>query len=254
MLEVIDKYKFGIIAAFICYLSIFTYTNLTTYDHYTLIEPFTDTANIEKESKDEILEIIPEDIEIPKDFDMDVKNISQNARDDREASKTNYSQNMSPAQMQQQIKALEQQMKDEAGGSKERARLAGLIADRKKEQENASKNTDPAPTNGSGTAKKYKGSTMVSWDLNGRKAFNNTDSYVSNPGYTCDAANGVVVVNVKTNLNGDVIKAEYNAGASKNATSCMIRQAVEYAETSRFEYSTDTGRQSGYIKYTFILR
>lgn len=254
MLEVIDKYKFGIIAAFLCYLSIFTYTNLITYNNYTIIKPFTDKANIEKESKDEILEITPDDIEVPKDFDFDVKNISQNAHDDREASKTHYSQNMSPAQMQQQIKALEQQMKDEAGGSKERARLAALIADRKKEQENATQNTDPAPNNGAGSAKKYKGSTMVSWDLNGRKAFNNTDSYISNPGYTCPDANGVVVVNVKTNLNGDVIKTEYNAAASKNATSCMIRQALEYAGTSRFEYSTDSGRQAGYIKYTFILR
>ncbi len=250
MLEVIDKYKFGIVAAFACYLFIFSYTNIITYDNYHVIEPFTDHANIEKESQDEILEITPENIEIPNDFDLNVKNIAQDVNDDREASMTDYSPNMSPAEIEQQIKALEAQMRQEAGGAEERARLEGLIEERKKDREAAERNATAQPNNATPTStKKYSGQTIVDWDLNGRKG-----NYIPIPAYTCDAANGVVVVNVKTNANGDVISATHNASASKNETSCMIRKALEYARKSRFEYSTKADQQSGYIKYTFILR
>lgn len=256
MLEAIDKYKFGILAAIASYLVIFSYTNYVTYDYDYLIEPFTETAQIDEANKNEILEITPDNIEIPQDFDVNVRNVSQNVHDDRESSSTDFSQRMSPAQIEQQIQDLESQMKKEAGGSEERARLAGLIEQRKKDREAAAQNNnDGANQEDSNTpTKKYSGETMVSWDLNGRDAYNNTDWYVRNPGYTCDAASGVVVVNVKTNANGDVISAVYNAASSKNATSCMIRKALEYAKLSRFEYNTASNQQSGYIKYTFVLR
>jgi len=254
MLEVFDKYKFGIIAALLCYLGIFMYTNIMTYDHIVLIKPFIDEASIDPVPVNE-KEIIPEDIIVPDDFSaLDAKNMSQNVHDKREASYENYSENRSSEQIKQDIKNLEKQMANEAGGSAERARIQSLIEKRKKEQEAAVKN--PGESNSSQTTapNKYAGNTVVSYDLHGRNAHQNNDYYVRNPGYTCSNANGVVVINVKTNANGDVTSAEYNSGASKNTTNCMIEQALKYAKISRFSYSSDASQQSGYIKYTFIYK
>ena len=254
MLDVFDRYKFGIIAAFTTYVAIFMYTNIVTYDYIIPIEPFTEHARIL--DKEEVLEITPDNIEIPPDYSMDdVKNMSQNVHDNREASYEDFSENRTPEQIAQDIKNLEAQIKQEAGGSADRAELQKLIDQRKKEQELAAQNKkNDNSESGATSNKKYAGTTMVSWDLNGRKAYQNNDWYVRNPGYTCDAANGVVVVNVKTNANGNVIWAEVNEGASRNTTACMKRQALEYAKKSRFEYSSDGGKQTGYIKYTFILK
>jgi hypothetical protein len=96
---------------------------------------------------------------------------------------------------------------------------------------------------------------MVDWDLSNRKPHNNNSYYVRNPGYTCNEnANGIVVVNVRANKNGDIIAATYDETKSSNATTCMIENAIKYAKLSRFEYSTQTNQQTGYIKYTFVYK
>lgn len=254
MLEVFDKYKFGIIAAFLCYVVIFMYTNIVTYDYTIPVKPFLETDAIDPNPVEDI-EITPDDIVVPDDFSaLDAKNMSQNVHDDRNKSFENYSENRSSEQIKQDIKNLEKQMANEAGGSQERARIQSLIEKRKKEQEAAAKNTGESNSSQTTAPNNYGGNTMVSYDLNGRKAHQNNDYYVRNPGYRCDRANGIVVINVKANANGDVISAEFNAGASQNATSCMKEQALKYAKISRFSFSSDGSQQSGYIKYTFIYK
>lgn len=255
MLEALDKYKFGIVAVFATYMLIFVYTNYQTFVYYPPVPPFLDQARIE--NKEEVLEITPDDIEVPDNFDFssDVKNISQNVQDQREASYENYSENRSPQQIAQDIKALETQMKQEAGGSKERAKLQSLIDQRKEQQRQAKENAaNNDASNLPASDKKYAGQTMVSWDLGGRAAYNNNDWYVRNPGYTCDGRKGIVVIEVKVNGAGDVVSTTYNAGASQGANSCMIEKATKYAKMSRFAPSTKPGQQGGYIKYTFISK
>lgn len=255
MLQALDKYKFGLLAVVMVYLIIFVYSKSATFEFEILHEPFLAETSIE--NKEEVLEITPEDVEVPIDFDFsaDVKNIAQSKNDKRESSMTDYGPPKSSTQIAQDIKSLEAQMKQEAGGSAERAKLQRLIDQRKEEQkqaQNAENNSTPV-TNGSD--KKYGGYTMVEWDLDDRKAHNNNIEAVRNPGYTCgDRATGVVVVDVKTNNNGNVISAKYNAARSKGATSCMIEQALKYAQLSRFEYSTKPSEQTGYIKYTFVYK
>jgi len=252
MLEALDKYKFGIVAVFVTYLVIFVYSNFTTFTYYPPPTPFLDQARIE--GAEEILEITPDKIEVPTDFDFtsDVKNISQNVHDQREESYEEYSENRSPQQIAQDIQQLEAQMKQEAGGSAKRAELQKMINERKEQQKLAQEN---AANNDSSdlpaSDKKYAGATMVSWDLSGRAAHNNNDWYVRNPGYTCDGRKGVVVIDVKANSSGQVISAQYNAAASKGADNCMIAKATKYAKMSRFEPSTAPRQQSGYIKYIF---
>lgn len=255
MLEALDKYKFGLLAVVMAYLVIFVYSKSAQFTYVIKHEPFLAETRIE--DKEEILEITPDDIEVPADFNYnaEVKNMAQSKNDKRESSFDDYGPPKSSEEIAQDIKSLENQMKSEAGGSAERAKLQRLIDQRKADQQKAeqSENNSTPTTNGSDN--KYTGYTMVEWDLDDRMAHNNNIEAIRNPGYTCgDRANGVVVVDVKTNTNGNVISAKYNAGRSKGATACMIEKAVKYAKLSRFEYSTKPNEQTGYIKYTFVYK
>lgn len=253
MLELIDKYKFGIVAVFASYLFIFMYTKVVTYDHVFLVKSELERYQVIEQEQE--IELTPENVQVPADFSFsDARNLSQNMHDNRPKSMTDYSQNRTPQQISQDIKSLEAQMKAEAGGSAERARLEKMIQDRKVEQANAKQNAGANNSPDAASPNQYAGTTMVSFDLNGRKAYLDNDWYVRNPGYTCNNANGVVVVNVKTNSNGDVISAVVNQSASSGTNPCMIENALKYAKMSRFEFNTNSGMQSGYIKYTFITK
>lgn len=255
MLEALDRYKFGLLAVVMVYLVIFVYSKSATFDYIIKHEPFLAETTIE--DKEEILEITPDDIEVPQDFDYnaEVKNIAQSKNDQRESSMTDYGPPKSSAEIAQDIKALEAQMKSEAGGSAERAKLQRLIDQRKEQQILAQQTENNSTPTSNGSDKKYGGFTMVEWDLDDRMAHNNNSEAIRNPGYTCDdKRNGVVVVDVKTNHNGNVISAKYNPSRSQGASNCMIQQAVKYAKLSRFEYSTKASEQTGYIKYTFVYK
>lgn len=253
MLEILDRYKFGIVAVFATYMVIFVYSNATTFTYIPPVQPFLDQARIIDE---EDQEITPDDIEVPPDMDFssDVKNMSQNMHDQRDASYDNYSENRSPEQIANDIKALEAQMKSEAGGSAKQAELRRLIEQRKEQKKLAEQaKNDGNDSNLPAAANKYAGATLVSWDLHGRKALNNDDSNIGKPGYTCNSS-GIVVIDVKTNLNGNVISAKYNASASRGANQCMINNSLRYAKKSRFAPSNEAKHQTGYIKYTFVLK
>lgn len=257
MLELLDRYKFGVVAVFATYMIIFVYSNAATFTYTPPTQPFLDQAQIIQDDDEDDQEITPDDVEVPPDFDFssNVKNMSQNVDDERDASFEKFSQKRSSAQIAQDIKNLETQLKDESGGSAKRAELQKLIDQRKAQQEEADRNAENNPDSNLPTSEnKYAGQTMVSYDLSGRNAHNNNDWYVRNPGYTCDGSNGIVVIDVKANKNGDVISAQYNAGASKGANQCMISKATEYAKKSRFMASSKSSQQTGYIKYTFVLK
>ncbi|GAB5418054.1 MAG: hypothetical protein Crog4KO_31340 [Crocinitomicaceae bacterium] len=253
MLQLLDRYKFGVVAVFATYMVIFVYSNAATFTYTPPTEPFLDQAQIIDEDDEEIT---PDDVEVPPDFEFnsDAKNMSQNVHDERDASLKQYSENRSPEQIAKDIKALEAQMKDESGGSAKRAALQKLIDQRKAEKKAVESAATDGASNLPASENKYAGTTMVSYDLNGRKAHNNNDWFVRNPGYTCDGSNGVVVVNVKANKAGDVISAQYNESASRGASQCMINQALAYAKKSRFMASSESKHQTGYIKYTFVLK
>lgn len=256
MLEALDKYKFGLVAVFLTYMLIFVYSSATTFTYIKEPEPFLGQTRIE--DKEEVLEITPDEIEVPPDYDLnlDAKNIAQSENDKREKSYDNFGPPKSSDQIAQDIKALEQQMKNEAGGSKERAEIQQLIDQRKEQQkaaQEAEKNKPTPTTNGSEFA--HKGNNMVGWDLGDRGALNNNAGAVPIPGYTCGPqANGIVIIDIKTNNNGNVISAKFNASRSQNANGCMIEQALIYAKRARFEYSTKPNEQTGYIKYTFVYK
>jgi hypothetical protein len=87
--ELIDKYKFGLIAVVAGYVFIFSYLQMESYTKYTPISPFQDGPEIIPE--EEII-LDPEQIEVPPNFSGDVKNMVRDRNDKREKSWEDYSQ------------------------------------------------------------------------------------------------------------------------------------------------------------------
>lgn len=153
---------------------------------------------------------------------------------------------------EQSIYDFERQLKEQAGGNAERERIQKEWDERKRQRENKEKQR-PAINGGNGgvagTNAGVDGKTLVTWDLDGRKAHQNDDSNVKIPGYTCGKGiNAKVTVRVKVNSNGDVIFAKSIAPEGTNQ--CCIDKAEAYAKKSRFEYASKTV-QEGTITYTF---
>ena len=130
--DLIDKFKFGIVAAIAAYIGIFMYFQMESYTRYFPIEPFHDGAYVETP---EDIELNPENIQLPPDYDGgDIKNMVSDMNDTRDKSYENYTQNNGGKATN--IKELEAQMYKEAGGSAERERLKKLIEEQKQNNSN----------------------------------------------------------------------------------------------------------------------
>lgn len=252
LLDAIDKYKFGLIAAMATYVLIFVYLQMASYQKVIHYEPFTDGSYVE--IPDEEVELQPENIMVPQGFQSEVKNVTRDVNDEREKSYEHY-ETKSLADIEAEYKALEKEMYSESGGSVTREEIMKEM-ERRHEQEsvqNTDKNERPANVGGD---KVYAGNVMVDWSLKNRTPHQNNNWYVRNPGYTCGyGATGYVTVSIQVNQNGDVIAANYDQANSGGANPCMIDQAVKYAKMSRFSYSGAAPKtQTGRITYTFIAQ
>ena len=250
-LDLMDKYKFGLLAALATYIIIFMYLQMESYTQYFPIEPFHDGSYVEIPEED--VHLKPENILVPSEFSSDVKNMSRDANDTRERSYDNYYQNVSDAQVEKELRELEQQMYDEAGGEKTREQIRREMEQRQNTSTSSTEDNTPKPTQHTGNTA-YAGNVMVDWSLSSRTPHQNNNWYVRNPGYTCGyGASGQVTVLIKVNQSGSVTAADYDASQSSNASDCMIQQAVKYAKMSRFNYSGSAPKiQGGRITYVFI--
>jgi hypothetical protein len=94
----------------------------------------------------------------------------------------------------------------------------------------------------------YKGPSVVSYDLEGRKA-----SRLSIPAYRCLGA-GYVTVIITVNPQGNVINAKIQDDVSSD-DKCLRDFAIRAARLSRFSASTSApARQVGNIVYMFIAQ
>lgn len=257
LLDAIDKYKFGLIAALTAYIIIFMYLQMESYTQYTPIEPFHDGSFVETPEE---IPLKQENIMAPENFG-DVKNMSRDANDSRESSNEKYFQNKSSEQVMADYKALEQKMYEEAGGDKTRAQIKEELEAQRKENEKAAKSSNTPMNNNTqkGGNTSYEGNVMVKWEFDDgkeRDAHQNNKWYVRNPGYTCGyGAVGTVTVVIRVSQGGNVITATYDPSQSSGANACMIEQAVKYAKMSRFEYSGSApSSHQGKIKYIFIAQ
>lgn len=258
MFDLLEKYKFGLLAALLAYVVIFAYFQIGTYDGPGVpYSPFHDGPSLEI-PEDEI-ELLPENIMLPANFDpSNIKNTARDENDKRQRSEDNYSVSEYTGNGGiQDATEYEKRMFEEAGGEAERAKIRAQIEARKKREAEEEKRRNASKDDGTstaGTANAAAGNVMVSFNVPKHTAHQGNDWYVRNPGYKCGVgASGRVMILVKVDQSGKVLSATYDESQSSGATFCMISEAKKYALMSRFNYAPDAAKtQSGWISYTFI--
>ena len=244
-----EHFFLALIAAFGVYILLFMYFHISSYKQYVLIPAFQEFSKIEEEIK-----IAKENIEVPNQNSGELKNIARNNEDKRTKSDKDWSENTSSEDPAQTIKDFEKKLFEEAGGEKKREKIESE-AERKKVAKNE-KSSKTDLINQHLKPNQYNGNVMVDFSLEGRTAYNNNNWYIRNPGYTCGYGSvGTVVILIKVNSSGKVVKINFDAAKSTNVSICMQEQALKYADMSRFNALTNGGSdQSGYIRYQFAAQ
>jgi len=251
LLELLDKYKYGLLASLSVFLIIFLYLMWKSFPRIDVYEAFHDGSYIEV-PKEEI-RLKADNILLPSDYTQNIKNMARDVNDERERTYESYSINNVDAMVEEELRDLERQMYDEAGGDKTRAEIRSEINERRLDASSQEEN-QPNQSNANRGDKAFAGKVMVDWVLQGRDAHKKNNWFVRNPGYTCGyGAIGLVTVMIKVNQNGNVVSATYDEIQSQSANSCMIEQAVKYAKMSRFSFDNKKS-QAGRITYTFVTQ
>jgi hypothetical protein len=256
---ILDRYKYGFVAAFAVYIGVFIYLELETVERAFPIQPFFDQSSVEIIKEE--LELTPENVEIQSNQQAGpVKNMARDVHDTRQRSMDDYTENKAMSSsnaksVEQSVKDYERQLFAETGGAEKRKAIQQEMDNRKNQAAKSSSSaTKQSPTNQKGGNTAFAGNVMVDWSLADRSPHQNNNWYVRNPGYTCGHGSaGRVFVQIAVNANGSVTNALYVPAKSSNANGCMIEQALKYAKLSRFSYSANAPKtQEGSISYTFI--
>lgn len=256
--DAIDKYRYGIIAAFAVAVGIFMYLELTYVEQYFEIESSFDKPTVEI-VKEELL-ITPENLQIqpPPQFEAGkVTNTARDMNDTRQRSDEDWSASKSASDVEKSVRDEERKMFDETGGEAKRKAIREEDEQRKKNVKESIKDNGKVKGNnppGDSSPNAVKGNVMVEWSLSNRNPHLNNEWYVRNPGYTCGyGSSGRVAISIKVGQDGKVISAVQDISGSSSASACMIEQALKYAKLSRFDYSGSAPEaQSGKIYYTFV--
>lgn len=247
-LDNIDKYKFGIVAAFATYIGIFVYVQLPSIEYSYEISPYLLEADMEI-PEDEI-QLLPENITIDVSVAREVKNTIKDENDTRKKSEKNWSSQKSLNAVEQSVYDLEKEFYKESGGQAEREKIQLEMEKRKKEEEkNAQKNPVNSTTNSKGNDNAYSGATLASFNLKNR-----TNSALPAPGYLCpQGTSGKVVLRIKVDQNGNVVEAKVDPALSSKLISCMMENAESYAKRARFNSSSSAASiQEGTITFTYV--
>ncbi len=252
MIQFIERYRWGIIAAFAVFTGVFVYLQFEIYEQYWPVNPFSDQPEVSVQDEKELM-VTPEDLMIQQDQSLsDVKSISRSSDDQRKRSDENWSQNAPSEDGASKAKDYVKQLFEETGGAAKRQAIKEEMEQRKKVQTSSSDRSNEQTSSQKGGKTAYSGNVMVDWSLKGRAPHQNDNWWIRNPGYTCGyGSTGRVTVHIKVNQNGNVVSAVPVASSGSNQ--CMIDQAVIYARKSRFNYSgSAAAQQEGTITYTFV--
>lgn len=120
--------------------------------------------------------------------------------------------------------------------------------DAPKSEEDFASVSAPKPKASEEKSKPFSGPSVLSYELEGRKA-----SHLPIPAYRCIGA-GEVRVDIGVDPQGNVVLAKVDEGAS-SADGCLRSYAVRAARLSKFSSASSApARQSGYIIYKFIAQ
>lgn len=116
------------------------------------------------------------------------------------------------------------------------------------EEDARNKAVDLSPTKKAERGKEYKGPSVVSYSLDGRKA-----SHLSIPAYRCMGGGDVTVI-IVVDPQGNVLNAKIHDGVSSQ-DKCLRDFAIRAARLSKFSKSPSApARQNGEIVYRFIAQ
>ncbi len=252
LFDLLEKYKFGLLAALLSYVAFFAYFQIGTYNGGgSPYSPFHEGARIEI-PEDEI-KLLPENIMLPANFQPgDVKNTVRDANDERKRSEKNYDTHSSTSSGAMSATEFEKTLFENAEGVEERKKIEKMIQTRKEREREAAKvqtgGPDKATTSGANNA--AAGNVMVEFSLTSR-----TKQRLPIPSYMCGVgSSGRVVMVIRVDNAGNVVSATHDTSKNQgNVNGCMVEQAKKYALQSRFNYSDTAGKsQEGWISYTFV--
>jgi len=263
ILDFVEKHKYGIIIALVIHVGLFIYFQVTTYKEIVTYEAWEfEGRNIEAPDD---LELSPDEIEAinSDDFEIENEDVSSFVRNESDQREREFKEDQNYTSYQgdvyQNVKDFEKEVisnlqsgrqESDSPSNDQNRDNQNALSEEKNSENSSSQNAGDQASN-----KSVDGKTLVSYLLENRKPLNNNDWHIRNPGYTCGDVNGVVVVEIKVNANGNVTNAKYVSSASQNANACMIRQAEKYALLSRFNFdSSAPNQQEGRITYRFVYR
>jgi hypothetical protein len=263
LLDFIERHKYGIIITLFVHVLLFLYLQIKTYQEVVVYETWSYRYK-GKESPDDII-VDAEDIMLSKEDLSDVffederiTSFVSDASDKREKEFVEGEKYTSyKGDAYSNVRAFEEEVI--ANLASKRAGKSGEKNGEDEGEDDINQQDNGADKSSSekkqGSEKGVAGKTMVTFELNNRKPFNNNDWHVRNPGYTCGNVNGRVAVQISVDQGGNVVAAKYLPEKSQGADDCMIRQAEKYAKLSRFNYDGSAPKtQSGIIEYLFVYR
>ena len=247
-----EHYLKALIVVLSMYVGSFVYLELTTVKKEELLsdEGLYEIAleEITPEEKEELRE----QMEMQQQ-NSDLRSVARDANDTRPASYDNWSAQTgasSQGDPEQAARDYEAEVFAQTGGAAARERIIQESNKRITQLKQQGQTPQTTNTTGSAQPNQYAGAVMVDFSVSKRTAFEGNTWYVRNPGYTCGFnAAGLVHVQIEVNAAGKVSAATYIAAKSKNASACMIEQALKYAKLSRF--SPGEGSATGWISYKF---
>lgn len=247
-----EHYLKALIVVLSLYVGSFVYLELTTVKKEELLsnEGLYEVA-LEEVSEEE-KEQLRQEMEVQQQSGA-LRSVARDANDTRPSSYENWSAQTGAASQgspEQTAHDYEAEVFAQTGGAAARERIVQESNRRIQQLKQQGQTPQTTNTNGSAQPNQYAGAVMVRFSVNKRTAFEGNTWYVRNPGYTCGFdASGLVYLQIEVNAAGRVGEVNYVAAKSKNASACMIEQALKYAKLSRF--SPGEGTATGWISYTF---
>jgi hypothetical protein len=247
-----DHYLKALIVVLSIYVGSFVYLELTTVKKEELLseEGLYEVAleQISEEEKD----VLRQEMQVQQQ-NSDLRSVARDANDTRPSSYDNWSAQTGASSQGDPVQAahdFEAEVFAQTGGAAARERIVQESNRRLSQLKQQGQTNQVVNSSGVAQPNQYAGAVMVDFSVVKRTAFEGNTWYVRNPGYTCGFnATGLVYLQIEVNASGRVSEAQYIASKSKNASNCMVEQALKYAKLSKF--SPGEGSAEGWISYRF---